>query len=88
MTDRQFDVFLENTIKNFGEDYIEFSEETIIEHTFSKRFERKMARLIRQQKSFYFPMIRSCPQSLVQRKVLHYRYLSLSLEQQVGQTAR
>ncbi len=59
MTDRQFDVFLENTIKNFGEDYIEFSEETIIQHTFSKRFERKMARLIRQQKSFYFPMIRT-----------------------------
>lgn len=59
MTDRQFDVFLENTIKNFGEDYIEFSEETIIPHTFSKRFERKMARLIRQQKSFYFPMIRT-----------------------------
>ena len=59
MTDKQFDVFLENTIKNFGEDYIEFSEETIIQHTFSKRFERKMARLIRQQKSFYFPMIRT-----------------------------
>lgn len=59
MTDRQFDVFLENTIKNFGEDYIEFSEETIIQHTFSKRFERKMAQLIRQQKSFYFPMIRT-----------------------------
>ena len=59
MTDRQFDVFLENTIKNFGEDYIDFSEETIIQHTFSKRFERKMARLIRQQKSFYFPMIRT-----------------------------
>ena len=59
MTDKQFDVFLENTIKNFGEDYIEFSEETIIQHTFSKRFERKMSRLIRQQKSFYFPMIRT-----------------------------
>lgn len=59
MTDRQFDVFLENTIKNFGEDYIDFSEKTIIQHTFSKRFERKMARLIRQQKSFYFPMIRT-----------------------------
>lgn len=59
MTDRQFDVFLENAIKNFGEDYIDFSEETIIQHTFSKRFERKMARLIRQQKSFYFPMIRT-----------------------------
>lgn len=59
MTDKQFDVFLENTIKNFGEDYIDFSEETIIQHTFSKKFERKMARLIRQQKSFYFPMIRT-----------------------------
>lgn len=59
MTDKQFDVFLENTIKNFGEDYIDFSEETIIQHTFSKRFERKMARLIRQQKSFYFPIIRT-----------------------------
>lgn len=59
MTDKQFDIFLENTIKNFGEDYIDFSEETIIQHTFSKKFERKMARLIRQQKSFYFPMIRT-----------------------------
>ena len=59
MTDKQFDVFLENTIKNFGEDYIDFSEETIIQHTFSKKFERKMARLIRRQKSFYFPMIRT-----------------------------
>ncbi len=59
MTDKQFDVFLENAIKNFGEDYIDFSEETIIQHTFSKRFERKMARLIRHQKSFYFPMIKT-----------------------------
>lgn len=59
MTDRQFDLFLENTIKNLGEDYIDFSEEAIIPYTFSKKFERKMARLIRQQKSFYFPMIRT-----------------------------
>lgn len=59
MTDKQFDTFLENTIKNYGEDYIDFSEETIIQHTFSKKFERKMARLIRRQKSFYFPMIRT-----------------------------
>lgn len=59
MTEKQFDVFLEKTIKNFGEDYVVFSEEAIIPHTFSKRFERKMARLIRRQKSFYFPMIRT-----------------------------
>ncbi len=59
MTDKQFDAFLENTIKNFGEDYIDFSEDEIIQHTFSRSFERKMARLIRHQKSFYFPMIKT-----------------------------
>lgn len=59
MTDKQFDAFLENTIKSFGEDYIDFSEDEIIQHTFSRSFERKMARLIRHQKSFYFPMIKT-----------------------------
>lgn len=59
MTDKQFDAFLENTIKNFGEDYIDFSEDEIIQHTFSRSFERKMARIIRHQKSFYFPMIKT-----------------------------
>lgn len=59
MTDKQFDAFLENTIKSFGEDYIDFSEDEIIQYTFSRSFERKMARLIWHQKSFYFPMIKT-----------------------------
>lgn len=59
MTEKQFDIFLKNTIKNFGEDYIDFSEETTVQHTFSKKFERKMARLIRRQKSFYYPAVKT-----------------------------
>lgn len=59
MTDRQFDVFLENTIKNFGEDYIDFSDGTMIQYTFSKKFEHIMAKLIRQQKNFYFPILKT-----------------------------
>lgn len=59
MTERQFDLFLEKTIKNFGDEYIDFSEDTIMQHTFSKEFENKMKKLIRQQKSFYFPMIKT-----------------------------
>lgn len=59
MTEKQFDSFLGRTIKNFGDEYIYFSEDTIIQHTFSKEFERKMSKLIKQQKSFYFPMIKT-----------------------------
>ncbi|MGN1136300.1 MAG: DUF4367 domain-containing protein [Oscillospiraceae bacterium] len=59
MTEKQFDSFLERTIKNFGDEYIDFSEDTIIQHTFSREFERKMSKLIKQQKSFYFPMIKT-----------------------------
>lgn len=59
MTERQFDLFLENSIKNFGENYIEFSESSIIDHTFSKRFENKMSRLIREQKSLFYPLIKT-----------------------------
>lgn len=58
MTDKKFEIFLENTIKNFGEDYISFSEETLIEHKFSKSFERKMERLIRRQRRFYRPEVK------------------------------
>ena len=59
MTDMDFEMFLEKSIKNFGEDYFDYSEENVMEYTFSKKFERKMARLIRQQKSFYYPLIKT-----------------------------
>lgn len=59
MTNEQFDIFLEKSIANFGEDYVELPDIPIVQHTFSKKFERKMARLIRRQKSFYFPMLKT-----------------------------
>ena len=59
MTNEQFDIFLENSIANFGDDYVELPDMPIVQHTFSKKFERKMARLIRRQKSFYFPMLKT-----------------------------
>lgn len=59
MTNEQFDIFLENSIANFGDDYVELPDTPMLQHTFSKKFERKMARLIRRQKSFYFPMLKT-----------------------------
>lgn len=59
MTNEQFDIFLENSIANFGEELVELPDMPTVQHTFSRKFERKMARLIRRQKSFYFPMLKT-----------------------------
>lgn len=59
MTDERFDNFLMKTVKNFGENYITFSDNTVAEHTFSKRFERKMGKLAREESSIYFPLVKT-----------------------------
>lgn len=59
MTDEQFDLFLEQSIKKYGENYINEEELDYTPHEFSPAFEKKMAKLIKKQKSFYYPMIKT-----------------------------
>lgn len=59
MTNKQFELFLEKTIKNFGEDYIDFSSEWNNPYIFSKNFERKMDKLIKREHQLYFPLIKT-----------------------------
>lgn len=59
MTESQFEELLKQSIKTYGGSYIEVPEEMWKPHTFSKRFERRMQRLIQREKSFYFPLVRT-----------------------------
>lgn len=54
MTNKNFDNFLKQTIKNYGDDYINFSEEWNKPHEFSPKFERKMSKLIKRERKPYF----------------------------------
>lgn len=65
MTDNQFDVLLEKTIKNFGMNYIDLNNELNEPHEFSHSFERKMRKLIKKQSSFYFPLVKTPLRRLV-----------------------
>lgn len=59
MTENQFEELLKRSIKTYGAGYIEIPEEMWKPHTFSKKFERRMQRLIRREQSFYFPLVRT-----------------------------
>ena len=59
MTDEMFDKFVEKTIENFGDSYIDTSLLSYEPHEFSARFERKMRKLIKKQRRFYFPLVKT-----------------------------
>ena len=59
MTDDMFEKFLNDSIKDFGDSYIEDSELSDESHGFSPKFERRMRRLIKKQKRFYFPLVKT-----------------------------
>ena len=59
MTDEMFDRFVEKTIENFGDSYIDTSLLSYEPHEFSARFERKMRKLIKKQRRFYFPLVKT-----------------------------
>ena len=51
MTDERFDLLLGKAIKSFGEQYVTFDDALFVPHKFSRSFERKMKRLIKQQRT-------------------------------------
>lgn len=55
MTNQEFDELISMSVKNYAMEYFDTDENMYEEHEFSKKFERKMRRLIRRQKYFYFP---------------------------------
>lgn len=66
MTEREFDLLLEESIKMFGDQYIDIPEEAwSYKHEFSPRFEKRMQKLIRQQRRFYYPLIKTPVRRLV-----------------------
>ena len=50
---------VESTIENFGDSYIDTSLLSYEPHEFSARFERKMRKLIKKQRRFYFPLVKT-----------------------------
>lgn len=66
MTDREFDLLLEESIKMFGDQYIDIPEEAwSYTHEFSPKFEKRMQKLIRQQRRFYYPLVKTPIRRLV-----------------------
>ncbi len=47
------------SIENFGDSYIDTSLLSYEPHEFSARFERKMRKLIKKQRRFYFPLVKT-----------------------------
>ena len=59
MTEKEFDIILEQTIKENAAEYIDYSENFDEPHEFSCSFEKKMNRLIKQERSSYYPLIKT-----------------------------
>lgn len=57
MTNAEFESFLELSIKNFGENYIDYSDDLDIPFNFSAKFEKKMDKLIKRQRKPYYALI-------------------------------
>ncbi len=57
MTEYEFELLLKNAIKNYGSDYAFCNETTV--HEFSHDFEKRINKLIKQEKSFYYPFIKT-----------------------------
>lgn len=66
MTEREFDLLLEESIKAFGDQYIDIPAEAWAHtHEFSPKFEKKMQKLIRRERRFYFPLVKTPVRRLV-----------------------
>ena len=59
MTNKQFDDFLEKTIKNYGKEYVDFLEEWNEPHEFSPRFKNEMAKLIKRERKPHFHLTKT-----------------------------
>lgn len=70
MTEQQFEQALKNSIKCFGENYLDISEEECAPHVFSEQFEKKMKRLIRREKHCYYPLIKTTGRQLATAAVM------------------
>lgn len=66
MTEREFDLLLEESIRAFGNQYIDIPDEAwTYSYEFSPKFEKKMQKLIRREQRFYFPLVKTPVRRLV-----------------------
>lgn len=66
MTEREFDLLLEESIRAFGDQYIDIPDEAwTYSYEFSPKFEKKMQKLIRREQRFYFPLVKTPVRRLV-----------------------
>lgn len=60
MTNKEFEILLTDVIREYGANYIELPEGKYnMPHEFSAGFEKKMQRLIRRERKFYFPLVKT-----------------------------
>lgn len=66
MTEQAFDLLLEKSIKTFGDQYIDLPDEArTYTYEFSPKFEKKMQKLIRKERRFYYPLVKTPVRRLV-----------------------
>lgn len=66
MIEREFDLLLEESIRAFGDQYIDIPDEAwTYSYEFSPKFEKKMQKLIRREQRFYFPLVKTPVRRLV-----------------------
>ncbi len=66
MSDEEFEILLADVIMEYGANCIELPEGKYDEpHEFSPRFEKKMQKLIRRERRFYFPLVKTPVRRLV-----------------------
>lgn len=60
MRDEEFEMLLTDVIREYGANYIEIPAGKYDQpHEFSAKFEKKMQRLIRRERQFYFPLVKT-----------------------------
>lgn len=66
MTEQAFDLLLKKSIKTFGDQYIDLPDEArTYTYEFSAKFEKKMQKLIRKERRFYYPLVKTPVRRLV-----------------------
>lgn len=64
MTDQRFEEFLSLSMNNFGAEFTVPDKSMFETHVFSERSEKRMLRLIRRQKFFFFPTVHASPRRM------------------------
>ena len=64
MTDQRFEEFLSLSMNNFGAEFTVPDKSMFETHVFSERSEKRMLRLIRRQKFFFFPTVYASPRRM------------------------